>query len=325
MNPKEKLEAIQLDLTTIYETAKTEGRDFTDAEARTIEQKSAEALALKAHIAKAEKSQAVLDSIGRLNGNDYEPTGTGVSFGAPKMFFPVGGKGGLNAGRQMAAQVRELGVKAFSAAGTVQTDVQFMPDPVAQGRLGSLLVAALPVLQLNVPRWSYLRQTTRTNSAAIVAPGAQKPTSTVTNTRIDSEALVFAHISEYVDEYLLADNDTLASFLAGELQQMLVEKVEGELLNGDGSTGHLTGLLHTSGIQSQGFVGDAVTSIRYALGAQATAGYGIDPVVVLNPDDWTSIETRRIATGAFDLSGGPVDVNAAKLWGTPVVLSAQVE
>jgi hypothetical protein len=73
---------------------------------------------------------------------------------------------------------------------------------------------------------SYLRQTARTNSAAVVPEGATKPTSVYTFTRIEDKLDVVAHLSEGVPRYGFADNDALQHFLENELQCGLQVAVE---------------------------------------------------------------------------------------------------
>ena len=50
----------------------------------------------------------------------------------------------------------------------------------------------LPVLQHTTAEYAYLRQTTRTNNAAVVAEGASKPTSVYSVTRIEQSLAVRA-------------------------------------------------------------------------------------------------------------------------------------
>jgi HK97 family phage major capsid protein len=98
--------------------------------------------------------------------------------------------------------------------------------------------------------------------------------------------------------------------------------VEAEVLAGDGTCEHFTGVLSTSGIVSQVFVTNALTSVRKALTTLDATGYDTaGGVIVLHASDWENIELLESTSGATDVRGVPVDPVARRLWGIPVVLN----
>ena len=184
--------------------------------------------------------------------------------------------------------------------------------------------------QRDVPVYEYLPQTGFDNQAAIVSPGQQKPKSDVTIERVRSELFVIAHLTKPVDKYLLEDHDQLASFVSGQMLYGLARKLEGYVLNGDGTdqedqagkgiVGFLSGLI--SGVQVQAFAGDKLTTLRAAITQLEVLGYQAG-AFILNPLDWAAIETARATSGSFDL-GGPIDRAKRQVWGTQVVTSTGV-
>ena len=62
-----------------------------------------------------------------------------------------------------------------------------------------------------------MRQTRRTNNAAVVAEGAVKPTSVYSVERVEDKLDVIAHLSEGVPRYWFVDTAALQGFLANEL------------------------------------------------------------------------------------------------------------
>ncbi|MDN4611075.1 phage major capsid protein [Arthrobacter burdickii] len=214
------------------------------------------------------------------------------------------------------------GRKALTDSGSIVTPVPIQGDVASMGRVPASLLEVLPVLQHDLATFRFLRQTRRENNAAIVAPGAVKPTSIFSVEGVPNELRVFAHLSDPVDKYLLADVASLERFIADELLAGLNAAVEDEILNGDGTAGHLRGLLATSGIQSQAAAADSVTTVRAGVTKLEATGHDAS-VIVLAPADWAEIETARNTSGAFDLAG-PVDRAARKLWGVQVVLSNTV-
>jgi hypothetical protein len=158
--------------------------------------------------------------------------------------------------------------------GTITLDptagVTTVTDPLFMPRLPVSILECLQLVPRTSPSYSTLRQTVRTNNAAIVAPGATKPTSIFTVVPILNSLKVFAHLSDPIDTYLLADNVALQGFLQAELLYGLTQAVESEVINGAGTAGHLTGFLATSGIQSQAAGAGSITTLRSAATALET-------------------------------------------------------
>lgn len=327
MNAKAQLTAVQAELQTIVDGSKSGKRDLTPDEIKRVEELADEAVELKATIIRQEKGEALM---ARLDGRnvDHPPESTteGAAFGMPRAgakghVFLTGSRGKKSA-ETIARQLGGYGRKSLVATGTTITTVSMDPDPIVEGIIPTTVLEALHTQVRADPVYRYMRQTLRDNNAAIVAPGATKPTSVVSVESITGELQVFAHISEAVDEYLLKDAEPLASFLSTQLLYMLREAVEEEVLNGDGSTGHLRGILNASGIQTQAFVTDAVTTLRRAALQLESVGHSAD-LYIVNAGDWATIETQRVTSGSFDL-GGPIDRATQKLWGTQVVTSTRI-
>lgn len=192
---------------------------------------------------------------------------------------------------------------------------------VEQRRIPTSILELLGTTERPTPTWEYLRQVAHTSNAAIVKPGEEKPVTEPQIEKVRGELHVVAHVTPAIDKYLLLDYDQLASFIGGQLLYGLGRKVEGYVIGGTEADG-IVGLLNTSGIQSQAFAVDAVTTLRQALTMLEVLGH--EPgAFILNPLDWAAIETARATSGSFDL-GGPVDRAARKLWGVQVVPSTGV-
>jgi HK97 family phage major capsid protein len=95
---------------------------------------------------------------------------------------------------------------------------------------------------------------------------------------------------------------------------------ENEILSGDGTTGHLTGLLpvatpvNTTGATTI----DAVAALVGSLTAQGVAVTG----VVMNPNDWLDMTLLK-STGSGDyLLGSPTQAPPQVLWGVGLALSS---
>lgn len=170
--------------------------------------------------------------------------------------------------------------------------------------------------------YSFLRQTLRTNNAAVVAVGALKPTSLYTLTRIAGTVATVAHLTEGVPRQWLDDVADLQLFLARELTDGVLRKVDDIIVSGNGTT-EPAGILTTSGVLTQAFVTDALTSLRTALTTLQSAGEN-PSAIVMRPSDWQTVEQQRDLQGRYQLGGVPQDAPALRLFGLPVVLSLAV-
>ncbi|AUH68895.1 MULTISPECIES: phage major capsid protein [Gordonia] len=100
----------------------------------------------------------------------------------------------------------------------------------------------------------------------------------------------------------------------------LDKALEVEVIGGDGTGAHLTGLLNTSGVQIQAFATNALTSIRKAITAQETLGY--EPsVLFISPADWEAVELLATSDDAIAFRVVPIDLMERELWGLRAVLT----
>jgi HK97 family phage major capsid protein len=291
---------------------KAEGREFTDSERSQFDEQSNLAHSKKDACDRA-KSDA--DMVTEVLGGIKDPVLQADEIAGKSGFLPLS-RGKALAGR--IAQNMRPDSKALNPNGDTLTQVSLDDGVVEDGKPATSLFDVIPSKPRNSV-YEYLRQTSRDNQAAIVAPGSEKPTSSYAVSSVRGELQVFAHISDAIDHYLLGDNDSLRGFVQSEMVYGLRAAVEDEVVNGAGGTGHLTGMLNVDGAQVQSFGADQVTTLRAAATKLETVGYEASGFI-LNPNDWESIETSRNASGGFDLNG-PVNRAARRVWGVPVALS----
>ena len=155
----------------------------------------------------------------------------------------------------------------------------------------------LPTKGHSSPLYAYLRQSARTNNAAVVAEGATKPTSVYSVTRVEQSLSMIAHLSEGIPHYWLSDNPTLLGFLDSELRYGLQRAVEAKVLadvNG------------TSGIVLQAWATSIPVTLRKAMTALETTGYTAS-AIVLHPSGFETIELALSTTNAVEHMGLPYD------------------
>ena len=89
---------------------------------------------------------------------------------------------------------------------------------------------------------------------------------------MENQLRAVVDISEQIPHYLLSDSSQLERFVEDELVYGLRKAVETEVLAGAGTGEHFTGILSTSGIVTQAFATNALTSVRKTLTSLDVAG-----------------------------------------------------
>lgn len=170
-----------------------------------------------------------------------------------------------------------------------------------------------------------LKENAWTNSAAEVSQGAAKNESDLTFTNYDVNIRTVAHWIK-VSNQLLADAPAVAAYIDVRLRDGLAQKIDYQLLRGDGTSPNISGLTDSGNFTA--FTADSganlVESINKAKYAMWAAGNAPDTVIV-NPADWGAMEIARegAGTGAY-LYGAPGTNAGMSPFGVNVVLSAHM-
>lgn len=182
----------------------------------------------------------------------------------------------------------------------------------------------LPSLAVNNGKFEFMQLTGKANGAAVqVAEGDLKAESTPTFAVKEATISTIAHWTR-ASIQILDDAPALEQQLSSLMTYGVQAKLEAEVLNGDGSTGRMLGILPQAtpfvdsgdtGLTPADRIGQAIT----ALGA---AGW-VPGAIVMNHSDWFSIASMK-ATDSTYILGSPRDPGPANLWSVPVVLSAGI-
>ena len=121
----------------------------------------------------------------------------------------------------------------------------------------------------------------------------------------------------------VADAAQLRTIIDSELLRGLQDRLDGQLLNGNGTTPNLRGILNTSGLQTQAKGADpAVDAIHKAFTKLILAGFN-NLTALLHPNDWQNIRLSKDVNGQYYY--GPPNVSGAtSLWGYGVALSQRL-
>lgn len=165
----------------------------------------------------------------------------------------------------------------------------------------------------------YPKQTTRTNNADVVSEGAEKPESSYEWGKADAPVRTIAHWV-HVSRQAAADAAQLQTEIDSELRYGLDLKEETEILTGDGTGEHLSGLITEATAYSAAFAVTGETEIDKLRLAILQASLAEFPAsgIVLHPTDWARIELTKDGELRY-LFANPVIQAAPSLWSLPVV------
>lgn len=184
----------------------------------------------------------------------------------------------------------------------VQTAKITQAAPVAEATS-----AAAPTVVTTATGDPLVYTSTVTNNAG----GGYKPEAALTYARVSAAVETIAAWLP-VTKRAMADAAQLRGIINQELREALDEKLEYQLLEGSGSSPELVGVKNTSGILTQAFGTDLLTTSRKAITNLVTNGNEYPTAFVLSPADWEGLELALFAAA-------PYLPYQKTLWRVPVV------
>jgi HK97 family phage major capsid protein len=189
----------------------------------------------------------------------------------------------------------------------------------------------LPVSPTGSNLIEYAKENVFTNNAGPTTAGSPvqvenvtKPESGITFELASKPVVTLAHWIP-VSKQVLSDAPMLASYINTRLSYGLMLKEEDQLLNGNGNTGNLSGLLDSGNftVYNRGQTGDTkLDTLRRAITQAQLSEYEPDSIV-LNPVDWEDIELIKTDDGAYVFSN-PGSGTSPVRWNKPIVATNSI-
>lgn len=215
----------------------------------------------------------------------------------------------------------------------IETTAGFAPEVTRIARVEDYPLRRLRVLDL-IPQATttqsaikYMAETTHTNAAVEVAEGAAKPESALEWTEVTDTVRKIATWVPVTEEQL-DDVPGMQSLIENRLSYMVRNRLDSQLLVGDGTAPNISGILDRTNIQTQAKGADTVMDAIYKAmtlvrGVTAGTGFAEPDAVILHPNDAEIIRLAKTADGVY-IWGHPSEAGPARIWGVPMVVTPAI-
>lgn len=214
----------------------------------------------------------------------------------------------------------------------MQTSAGFAPESVRSGLVVEKatrpiqVTDLIPTFPISQAAFVYMEETTRTHSAAEAAEAGTYAEDAYVYTQRTSTVRKIATSIPVTDEQL-EDEMQVRSLLEQRLAFGLRQRLDGQILVGDGIAPNLLGINNVSSTQSQAKGADAtIAAFMKALTKVRVTGRANPSGAVFHPNDWQDVVLTQNSNGDF-LFGNPFQgAGPNSLFGIPVAISdAQTE
>lgn len=334
MDPREELKALQAEAAAL--TAK--GDDLTQDDIERVPELTKRIGELQSMISKRDDAAKALAGLPVQKSDEHEEDEP-ASGSIGERFVKSATMRSFRDSNPRGVDGKPISIKA-SGLGSFEALIRKAdPSPLSTSLGGAVQYQRLPgILDLTYPKAPNLldlitrgttstayveyRQLTAVTAAAdIIAEGATKPLSTLTTAVAQAAAYTYADGVKVTNQEL-ADDGIIASLIDSVLRRNLLKKMEDIVLNGTG-TNQPKGILHTTGVLSQAFATDMVTTIRKAITLLEDTSEADISAVVLNSADAEALDLLKDGNDRF-YGNGPFGTGPTTIWGRPVVVSSKV-
>ena len=237
-------------------------------------------------------------------------------------------KDGWQKGIKTGASIKipEFKLTELNTKATFLTTAGWAPESLRTGRV--VLSAQRPIQVIDlIPAGSttselivYMEETTFTNAAVETAEEAAFAEATLELTEKSSPVRKIAVFIPVTDEQL-ADEAQAQSYLNNRLPFMVNQRLDSQILVGDGVGVNLEGFLNVTGIQTQAKAADtALDAIYKAMDLVRVTGRAVPSGLIIHPTDWQPIRLLQTADGIY-IWGHPAEQGPDRVWGVPVAMS----
>lgn len=205
-----------------------------------------------------------------------------------------------------------------------QTTAGWAPESTRTGLLVDAVTRPIQVLDV-IPSGQtgqaavvYMEETTRTHAPVEMAEAGVYAEDTYVLTEKSSTVRKIGTSIPVTDEQL-EDVPMVQGYLDQRLRFGVRQRLDGQVVVGDGVAPNLLGIINVAGIQTQAKGADPVPdAIFKAMTKVRVTGRAQPNVLLMHPNDWQEVRLLRTADGIY-IWGSPSEAGPARIWGLPVV------
>lgn len=210
------------------------------------------------------------------------------------------------------------------------TSAGWAPEVTRTGRVESFPTRPAPKVVDFLPQTTtaqsavaYMEETTFTNTAAETAEAGTYPEAALALTERTSSVRKIAVFLPVSDEQF-EDEPRAQQYVNNRLPFMLRQRLDLQILVGNGTPPNLLGTENVSGIQTQALGADPVPDAMYkAMRKIRDDGFAEPSVVFIRPSAWEAVRLMKTADGQY-IWGHPSIPGPSTIWGVPVVETTAV-
>lgn len=176
-------------------------------------------------------------------------------------------------------------------------------------------LVTMPVTQNG---YKYMEETLYTNNAAEVAEGGAYGEAAL---QLTEELQVVQKVAIFipVTDEQLEDEPGARAYVEARLQNMIRQRLDTQVLQGNGSSPNLLGTVNVEGINTQPLGADTLLDSSYKLFTTIrTVGFAEPSVAFLTAASWQPVMLLKTADGQY-IYGNPASGGPSTLWGVPIV------
>ncbi len=207
-----------------------------------------------------------------------------------------------------------------------QTSAGWAPEKLRSGVVVPAITRPLQVIDLvptsrtNQVAVTYMKETVLTNNAAETAEAGTYPESALQLAPVESLVRKIATFLPVTDEQL-EDVAGIQSYIEERLGFMIMQRLDSQILVGNGVSPNLLGLNNLTAIQTQPKGADPVPDAIYkAMTLIRVNGRATPSGLIMHPTDWQDVKLLRTADGIY-IWGNPAENAPDRIWGMQVALS----
>ena len=237
---------------------------------------------------------------------------------------------GAHVGANLVLPARDIMNAVFKTSTGWEPFVERRPGYVPSAQREIQVVDIFPQFPTNQSAINYMEETAYTSAAKEKAEGTAAEESTLVLTeRTDTVREITTEIP--VTRVQLEDEAQVRAYLEDRLMFMMRQRVDGQILNGDGTAPNISGVLDRTGLQNQDWehetdktLSKPLTIMRKAKTQVSLTGRAMPSNYIINHATWDDCVTSESASGGYYL-GNPQSDFGERIWGLPVVLSDHLD